>query len=73
MSKYEKLNTDRSDKPLEVHLYTLCYNEKNIAPFAVDYWKTVADKVFVLDNGSNDGSIEYFKSIPGVEVIHFGD
>ena len=73
MSKYEKLNTDRSDKPLEVHLYTLCYNERKIAPFAVDYWKTVADKVFVLDNGSNDGSIEYFKSIPGVEVIHFGD
>lgn len=74
MSKYEKLqDTTRQDKPLEVHLYTLCYNEMALMPFAVDYWKTVADKVFVLDNGSNDGSIEYLQSIPGVEVIHFGD
>ena len=73
MSKYEKLeDTSRKDKPLEVHLYTLCYNEMALMPFAVDYWKTVADKVFVLDNGSNDGSVEYLESIPGVEVIHFG-
>ena len=74
MSKYEKLeDASRKDKPLEVHLYTLCYNEMALLPFAVDYWKTVADKVFVLDNGSNDGSIEYLQNIPGVEVIHFGD
>ena len=73
MSKYEKLeDTSRKDKPLEVHLYTLCYNEMALMPFAVDYWKTVADKVFVLDNGSTDGSIEYLKGVPGVEVIHFG-
>lgn len=73
MSKYEKLeDTSRKGKPLEVHLYTLCYNEMALMPFAVDYWKTVADKVFVLDNGSNDGSVEYLESIPGVEVIHFG-
>ena len=74
MSKYEKLkDKTRDGKPLEVHLYTLCYNEMALMPFAVDYWKTVADKVFVLDNGSTDGSIEYLKSIPGVEVVHFGD
>ena len=74
MSKYEKLeDKSREGKPLEVHLYTLCYNEMALMPFAVDYWKTVADKVFVLDNGSTDGSVEYLQSIPGVEVIHFGD
>ncbi len=74
MSKYEKLeDKSREGKPLEVHLYTLCYNEMALIPFAVDYWKTVADKVFVLDNGSTDGSIEYLQGIPGVEVIHFGD
>ena len=74
MSKYEKLeDKTREGKPLEVHLYTLCYNEMALMPFAVDYWKTVADKVFVLDNGSTDGSVEYLKNVPGVEVIHFGD
>lgn len=74
MSKYEKLeDKSREGKPLEVHLYTLCYNEMALMPFAVDYWKTVADKIFVLDNGSTDGSIEYLKNIPGVNVIHFGD
>ena len=73
MSKYEKLNCDRSGEKLEVHLYTLCYNEMALMPFAVDYWKTVADKIFVLDNGSTDGSIEYLKNIPNVNVIHFGD
>ena len=73
MSKYEKLeDKTRDGKPLEVHLYTLCYNEMALIPFAIDYWKTVADKVFVLDNGSTDGSVEYLKSVPGVEVIHFG-
>lgn len=74
MSKYENLeDKTREGKPLEVHLYTLCYNEKPLIPFAIDYWKTVADKVFVLDNGSTDGSIEYLKSVPGVQVIPFGN
>ena len=72
-SKYERLDNPRRDKPLVVHLYTLCYNEMKLAPFAVDYWKTVADKIFVLDNGSTDGCVEYFKTIPNVQVIPFGD
>lgn len=74
MSKYEMLeDKTRNGKDFEVHLYTLCYNEMAIIPFAVDYWKTVADKVFVLDNGSTDGSVEYLSKIPWVEVIHFSD
>lgn len=72
-SKYDRIDNPRRDKPLVVHLYTLCYNEMRIAPFAVDYWKTVADKIFVLDNGSTDGSIEYLKKIPNVSVIPFSD
>ena len=56
---------------LKVHLYTLCYNEMKILPFAVQYWKTIADEVFVLDNHSTDGSAEYLKGQPHIHVINF--
>ena len=56
---------------MKVHLYTLCYNEMKILPFAVDYWKSVADEIFVLDNGSTDGSVEYLSGIDGINVVHF--
>lgn len=56
-----------------IHLYTLCYNEIALLPFAVDYWKSIADRVVVMDNGSDDGSLEYLGRIPWVEVRPFGD
>ena len=43
-----------------------------LLPYAVDYWKKFADKVFVYDNGSNDGSVEYLKQFePWIKVEHF--
>ena len=56
---------------MTVHLYTLCYNEMKILPFAVDYWRSVADEVFVLDNGSTDGSVEYLTGLEHINLIHF--
>lgn len=50
---------------------TLCYNEIDILPFVSQYWERMADKVVVYDNGSTDGSIEYLKSLPYVEIRHF--
>ena len=54
-----------------VHWYTLCYNEMEKLPFVVKYWENIADKVIVYDNGSTDGSVEYLRKIPFVEVRHF--
>ena len=49
----------------------LCLNEIDILPFVSAYWERVADKVVVFDNGSTDGSIEYLKKLPYVELRHF--
>ncbi len=68
-SLYEK--PSNKGKNLTVHLYTLCYNEIKILPFAVEYWKTIADEVFVLDNNSTDGSKEYLSKIPNVHIVEF--
>ncbi len=55
-----------------IDVYCLCYNEIKLAPFAVQYWKRYAHKVYIYDNGSTDGCIEYFNQFPDlIEVNHF--
>jgi len=54
-----------------VELYSFCYNEIDILPWSVDYWKEFADKAIVFDNGSTDGSVEFLSQFPWVEVRHF--
>lgn len=53
---------------IKVDVYTLCWNEMKVLPFVVDYWKKFARKVYVYDNGSDDGSIEYLKKFDWIEV-----
>ena len=50
---------------------TLCFNEMDILPFVEQYWRRIATKVVVYDNGSTDGSLEYLSQLPYVEVRHF--
>lgn len=56
---------------MKVCWIVLCFNEMDILPFVRKYWERVADKVVVFDNHSTDGSIEYLKKIPYVELRHF--
>lgn len=44
-----------------VEWFTFCYNEIQILPFVVDYWKHMNAHVTVYDNESNDGSYEFLK------------
>lgn len=53
---------------LEAHL--LCLNEAKLVPYVMDYWKE-ADKIYLYDNGSTDGSVELLSKYPNVEVIPF--
>ena len=56
---------------MRVEVFTLCWNEMAILPFAVQYWKLYANHVTVYDNGSDDGSAEYLASLPFVTLKHF--
>lgn len=49
----------------------LCKNEEDIIPFCIDYWKRIADKVVVYDNGSTDSSIELLSKHDWIEIRHF--
>ena len=51
--------------------YVLCWNEMEILPFVVEYWKRYATKVVVYDNGSTDGSVEFLKQYDWIEVRSF--
>lgn len=52
-----------------VHAYLLCYNESKIIRFILDYYSTFCEKIFVVDNQSDDNSVEIALSYPKVEVI----
>jgi hypothetical protein len=53
---------------MKVDVYTFCYNEMVILPFLVDYWKKYADHVYIYDNGSTDGSIEFLEKFDWITV-----
>ena len=56
----------------KLHLVTLCYNEIDILPYCLDYWRRLGvDKAVVWDNYSDDGSYEYLSEIPWIEVRRF--
>lgn len=58
-------------KKYKVCWITLCFNEMDILPFVEQYWRRIATKVVVFDNGSTDGSLEYLSKLPYVDVRHF--
>ena len=57
---------------MTVEVFTFCWNEMAVLPFAVDYWRKYASHVTVYDNGSTDGSIEYLqKQGDWISVEHY--
>lgn len=56
---------------LKICWITLCYNEMDILPFVSQYWERIGADVYVYDNGSTDGSIQYLLNLPYVTLRHF--
>ena len=57
---------------MNVEVFTLCWNEIAVLPFAVDYWRRYASRVTVYDNGSTDGSLEFMQQHSDLITIkHF--
>lgn len=65
------MNTINKEYPIKVDVFTLCYNEMDIIPFVIDYWKRFARHVYVFDNGSTDGSVEYLNEFGWISVMPF--
>lgn len=51
-------------KAVIVHVHTVCWNEREIMPYFLRHYSTFADKIFVHDQGSDDGTKEIVKSCP---------
>ena len=42
-----------------------------ILPFVIDYWKRFARHVYVYDNGSDDGTLEFLSKFDWITVEHY--
>ncbi|MBR2882994.1 MAG: glycosyltransferase family 2 protein [Prevotella sp.] len=58
---------------MRIEVFTFCWNEMTVLPFAVDYWRRYADHVTVFDNGSTDGSIEFMQQHADLITIEHWD
>lgn len=56
---------------MTVHLYSVCYNEIDILPFVIEYWKKFVSHAYIFDNGSTDGSVEFLNRFDWITVEHF--
>lgn len=57
---------------MRVELFTFCWDEMDVIPWVLPYWRRFASHVTVFDNGSTDGSIQYLQAQGDwISVIHF--
>jgi Glycosyl transferase family 2 len=56
---------------VEVHLYTICWNEADILGFFFRHYDPIVTRYFIYDDGSDDGSIELLQAHPKVELRRF--
>jgi len=59
------------DKKLNVDIYCLCWNEIQLLPHVVKYWELIARHVYVFDNYSDDGSVEFLSKFDWITVQQF--
>lgn len=53
---------------MRIHVYAACWNDRRMLPYFICHYAPFASRIVVYDDGSQDGSVEYLASIPGVET-----
>lgn len=56
---------------MQVHLYTLCWNEREYLPHFFARFDPVVDRYVIYDDGSDDGSLDLLSAHPKVELRRF--
>ena len=56
---------------MTIHLYAICWNEIRLLRFFFRHYDSLVDRFVMFDDGSTDGTIEYLRGKPKVEVRPF--
>jgi hypothetical protein len=56
---------------MRVHVYSLCWNEHRMLPYYFRHYRPVAERFFILDDGSTDGSDLMLESQPDADLGRF--
>lgn len=57
---------------MTVHLYSMMRNEMTLLPFFFRHYEQFVDKFFIYEDHSDDGTFEYLRDKPNVELHHTG-
>jgi hypothetical protein len=72
----------RKTKPLPIQVGTIVYNEIKRLPIWLKFWQPIADRIIIIDQGSDDGTqdilresgVTWFERLPhGNPDIHWND
>ena len=55
--------------PLKVHVYSVMRNEARLLPYFLRHYETVAERIFVWDDQTDDGTTEMLKDHPLVTLL----
>lgn len=56
---------------MKIHVYAICWNEEVLLPYFLRHYESMAEKIVIYDNISNDGSIQIINSHPLAHAIPY--
>lgn len=57
--------------PPQIDLYAACWNEIRMLPFFMNHYQPWVRRFVIFDDGSTDGSLEFLRRFPSVEIRAF--
>jgi glycosyltransferase involved in cell wall biosynthesis len=53
---------------MKIHIFSTCWNEILLLPYYIRHYEPFVDRFVILDDNSTDGSLEYLRKHPKVEI-----